>query len=71
MPESVHPVRLIDQREVAAMYGVSAITINRWEHAGVIPKAHVDRKNYKRWLYSVIAEHIENMNRAQLEEAAS
>lgn len=65
------PVRLIDQNAVAEMYGICAKTALRWARSGRIPKPHVDRPNFKRWLYSAVADHIENMDKAQLQEAAS
>lgn len=66
-----HPVKLIDQNAVAAMYGVCSKTIENWSRDGKIPPPHVNRKNFKRWLYSAVAAHIENMRSEAMAEAAS
>jgi predicted site-specific integrase-resolvase len=65
-----NPLKLLDQKAVADLYGVHSYTIGRWERQGKIPRAHVDQKNFKRWLYRDIAAHIEGMGKAQLAEAA-
>lgn len=65
------PDRLIRARKVAEYYDVNEKTVDRWEKAGRIPRAVVNRKGYKRWSERAIVEDVERIKAGELAEAAS
>lgn len=64
-------VELIDRCEVARMYSVSVSTVRQWEALGRIPRAHVRRKKFTRWLRSDIEADILSMKEAERRETAA
>jgi predicted DNA-binding transcriptional regulator AlpA len=62
---------LLPIAKVAAAYGVSAKTIERWSEAGRIPLPVKRPGGSLAWRLSEVAEHIRGLARAEKREMAS
>lgn len=62
---------LIDAKRVAAMYGIAEKTVWHWLAAGKIPRPHVRRERYTRWLARDVLADIEAMSVAEVAEATT
>jgi predicted DNA-binding transcriptional regulator AlpA len=71
MSETYQIDPLLPVAKVAAAYGVTAKTIERWNDAGQIPAPVKRPGGSLAWRQSEVAEHIRNLAKAERKEMAS
>jgi predicted DNA-binding transcriptional regulator AlpA len=71
MSETYQIDPLLPVAKVAAAYGVTAKTIERWNDAGLIPTPVERPGGSLAWRQSEVAEHIRNLAKAERKEMAS
>lgn len=69
--ETMGGLRLMNDAEVAQVYGVTRQTVWKWSKAKRIPAPRKDAGGRLRWLSSDVFEHLDSLQQAQLEEAAT
>ncbi len=63
--------RLLTDRQVGELYGVTRFTVWHWARAGRIPGPIVNRTRFARWSHLQIQESIRALREAERQEASS